>query len=244
MHSFLIVSKNRQKALDYAIAECKKNEIDKFDVSILSFEKSVGIEDVRNLQKKVILKPFQGKEKAVILESFSGITIEAQNALLKILEEPPANTNIYITTPNKDLLLPTILSRCKIVDLKDKSSELSQEENIQYLNILISLTSSGVGERLKLAQDIVKNKDEMLPWLERMIVVARKELISFTCHSDQAKHERNPMGSLTKSDLARDDNMSAEQYLNILISFQKTHTILKTTNVNPRLALENLFLNL
>jgi len=228
MHSFLIVSKNRQNALDYAIGECKKNKIDKFDISILSFEKSVGIEDVRNFQKKLILKPFKSTEKAVILDSFSGITIEAQNALLKLLEEPPANTIVYIISTNKELLLPTILSRCKTIELKDKTSELSKEETAEYLNILISLSTIGVGERLKLAQDIAKNKEGVIPWLERMVLVTRQQLLE-TYNKKPSTINHQP---------------STIQYLNILISLTKTYTVLKTTNVSPRLALENLFLNI
>ena len=239
MHSFLIVSKNRQNALDYAKGECIKNKIDKFDISILSFEKLVGIEDVRNVQKKLILKPFKSKEKAVILESFNGITIEAQNALLKLLEEPPQHTIIYITTANKDLLLPTILSRCQIITLKD-SFELSKEENSQYLNILISLSSSGVGEKLKLAQDIAKDKDDVVPWLEKMIFVTRQVLIDSACHSERSEESHE----ILRRFAPQDDNVVASQYLNILISLNKAHTVLKTTNVNPRLALETLFLNL
>lgn len=224
MHSFIVVSKNKEAALNYVKVECKKNQIDKFDVALFTFQKAIGIEDIRNCQKKIFLKPIKSKIKAIILEAYNGITTPAQNALLKLLEEPPANTIIYITTPNKNLMLPTILSRCKVVDLKDKEAQLSKEEIAQYLNILISLSSSGVGERLKLAQDVAKNKEEVIPWLEKMLVVARETLL------EQIKKDNN--------------DLSISQYLNILISFQKTHTVLKTTNVNPRLALENLFLDL
>jgi len=224
MHSFLIVSKNRQTAIDYAFGLCKKNQIDKFDSGLLTFEKAIGIEDIRNFLKQVILKPIRSKTKAVVLDGSKGLTTEAQNALLKILEVPPDNTIIYITVPNKNLVLPTVLSRCKIIELKDKSIDLSKQETTQYLNILVSLPSSGIGEKLKLAQDIAKNKDEVIPWLERIILVARKVLI------ENIKNKNDPY--------------LISQYLNILVSINKTHVILKTTNVNPRLALENLFLNL
>lgn len=256
MHSFLIVSKNKKNALDYVIGECKKNQIDKFDINILTFEKTIGIENIRNLQKQVILKPIKSKIKAVILDGSHGLTIEAQNALLKILEEPPANTIMYITIPSKDLMLPTILSRCKVIELKVKDPELSKEENTQYLNVLISLLSSGVGNRLKLAQDIAKNKDEAIPWLEKMIIVGREQMINYVYHPERSRVRRgevegsthaskNLKGSFApSSDRAQDDNYLVSQYLNILISLQKTYTVLKTTNVNPRFTLENLFLNI
>ena len=67
------------------------------------------------------LKPFKGKTKVVVIQSYESITKEAQNALLKVLEEPPANTLIIILTLKKEFLLPTILSRCKIINLKEEN---------------------------------------------------------------------------------------------------------------------------
>lgn len=221
MHSFIIVSKNKETALDFANSECKKNQIDKFDVALFTFQKAIGIEDIRNFQKKIYLKPIKSKEKAITIEAYNGITISAQNALLKILEEPPFNTIIYITIQNKNLLLPTILSRCKIIEFKDKSFELSQQETTDYLNILISLPQKPIGEKLLLAQDVTKNKGDAVRWLEKMIIVTRQQLLE-----TQSK------------------KLSTSQYLNILKSLQNTHTILSTTNANQRLALEILFLNL
>ena len=224
MQSLLIICQDKEKGLDYVSSFALKNKIDRIDLDINLYEKTVGIPDIRVLQKKLFLKPIKSKTKAIVLEGYNGLTIEAQNALLKVLEEPPAHTIIYILIPNKDLLLPTILSRCKIVELKDESFELSQEENTQYLNILISLLELSVGERLKLAQDIVRNKGEASMWLEKMIIVARRILI-----------ENYYTGS---------NNYNRYNCFNILTSFQKTHTLLKTTNVSKRLALENLFLSL
>ncbi|MEK7517423.1 MAG: hypothetical protein AAB583_02645, partial [Patescibacteria group bacterium] len=135
---------------------------------------------------------------------------------------------------------------------------LSKEVSFQYLNILISLLSSGVGGRLKLAQDIAKNKDEIIPWVEKMILVTRQLLIE----KIMRKYKNNvftssflgvPLSGTTPQSLTaiRDSGQArmtdyeiASRHLNILISLQKTYVVLKTTNVNPRLALENLFLNL
>ena len=238
MHSFLIVSKIQKAALEYAVRNCKESKIDKFDISILTFEKSIGIEDIRNFQKKLVLKPLRSKAKAVILDGSKDVTIEAQNALLKTLEEPPSNTIIYIIISNKDLVLPTILSRCQVIELRDKEYKLSKDEEAQYLNILTSLSSCGVGDRLKLAQDVAKNKQESIPELEKMIIAERQKLINSVCHSEHREE------SLEILRLKPQDDNAVHKYLNILISLNKTYALLKTTNVNSRLALENLFLNL
>ena len=220
MHSFLISSKDKKKTFQYIQTFCKENKIDPIDVNLFSSEKAVGIEDVREIQKKLFLRPLKSPMKISILDASCGLTTEAQNSLLKMLEEPPNNTIIMLLVSQKEMVLPTILSRCKIVELKETLS-LNKSEFTQYLNILISLSRRGVGEKLKLASDITKNEGETLIWLERTIIVARQKLIE--------TYSKKP---------------STPQYLNILISLQKTYTLLKATTVNKRFALENLFLNL
>lgn len=224
MQSFLVVAKEKDKASSYVSNFLKEKGIDPIDISLHSFEKAIGIEDVRNIQKKILLKPFRGKAKAIVIETYENITTEAQNALLKVLEEPPANTIIIISASRKELLLPTILSRCKIIELKESNLVLSSEENAQYFNILISLSKKGIGYKLKLAQDIARNKDESILWLEKMILTARQELTSL------------PQEKLNDSNHFTDT-------FNALVAFQKTFAIIKSTNVNQRIALENLFLS-
>lgn len=216
MQSLIIVSNNKKEREDYAIQVCKKNKVNDFDLVIIEIDKTIGIEEIRNFQKKVFLKPLKGNVKAVLLKADQGLTIEAQNALLKVLEEPPLNTIIILTISNQDHLLPTVRSRCKIVELQQKM-DFPEEEKAHYLNLSISLSSSSIARRLKLAQDLAKNKEEALIWLEKMILTIREKMIE-----DQ-------------------NNCNC---LNLLISLQETYKILSTTNVNPRLTLENLFLNL
>lgn len=215
MHSFLIASKNKKTARDYIKGLCDREKIDPIDIDIQVYEKAMGIEDVRNIQKKILLKPFKGKAKGVVIEAHDNITTEAQNALLKVLEEPPVNTIIIITISKKELLLPTIISRCKIIELQEGNPTLSEEENVQYLKILTSLSENGVGYKLKLAQDVVRN-EEIVIWLEKMILFVRGKLIK---------------------------DYNDFKYLNFLKSLQKTYMVVKSTNVNQRIALENLFLS-
>ena len=134
MQSILIIGKT-EDCREKAQSLCRENKISKFDVSIFATEKAAGIEDIRNLQKKIFLKPLQSESKAVILEAFFGMTIDSQNAFLKVLEEPPANTIIIILTQSLELVLPTILSRCNLINLK-KTAQLSKEETESNLKIL------------------------------------------------------------------------------------------------------------
>ncbi len=214
MHSFLIIGKPIDKAKAYALELCQKEKIDKFDISLIESEKAIGIAQVRDFQKKIYLKPFKSSKKAVVLNAGFGITTESQNALLKVLEEPPNNTIIIILAESAESVLPTILSRCKIISLE--KNNLGQKDLAEYKKILLSIKEKGIGEKLRLAQDNAKTKDEALSFTERLILAGENIL------------KENPNKEL----------------LNAVKLLQKTYTEIKSTNANLRLTMENLFLNL
>ncbi|UCE17409.1 MAG: DNA polymerase III subunit delta' [Gemmatimonadota bacterium] len=87
---------------------------------------SISIETVRELQRTLPYRPYEGTYKVVIMSDADKMTIEAANALLKTLEEPPAATLLILTTGRPHALLPTIVSRCQKVrfdPLKDEEVE-------------------------------------------------------------------------------------------------------------------------
>lgn len=203
MHSFLVVSKDKKNRDDYIITLCTKKEINTIDISKIEEEGATGIATVRNLQKTLFLKPIRGKAKACVIQNAHTLTIEAQNALLKLLEEPPDNTIIILSANDTNAFLPTIISRCSVI-------QLSSLQNIKTL----TLPQESIGQRLKLAQDLAKDKNEAITWLENAILSMRQEII-------------NEKGQIQA-----------------IKSLQETYVILKTTNTNTRLTLENLFLNI
>lgn len=226
MNSFLIIGgvedKRREKAFEFG----QNYQISNFDTLLVepSATGSIGITEIRSLKAKLNLKPFNSSHKLAVLLNFEKATHEAQNAFLKTLEEPPGQTIIVLTSPNADLLLPTLVSRCQVIHLATSNKQLATSE-LSILNSQFSiLLSDGVGKRLKLAQEVGKTREDVIRWLEKMIIFTRKKLI--------------------ESVFKNNNNLPLSQYLNLLTSFQKTHTLLSTTNVNPRFSLENLFLNL
>jgi len=218
-YSFLISSKDTNKALEFSKKICKENNIDNFDVTILEPEKATGIGDVRILQEKILFKPLMGKQKAVVLNAGRGISQESQNALLKALEEPPANTFVILIVLNKDVVLPTILSRCKIFDLNNQVI-LSDEEIKEFEEKFSELLNSNLSERLKLAENLAKDRDSSLQWLSKIILGARAKMI-------------NP-------ETDRNGSLNYQKKITVL---QKRYIELKNSNANLRLGLEELFLN-
>ncbi len=77
-----------------------------------------GIDDIRDLKDKIKLAPTMGKKKIYIIDEVHMLTTEAFNALLKTLEEPPANTHFILCTTEDHKVPATIKSRCQIFRFK------------------------------------------------------------------------------------------------------------------------------
>ncbi|MDK2800760.1 MAG: polymerase subunit delta [Clostridiales bacterium] len=75
----------------------------------------IGVDIVRELQKDIYIKPYESNKKIYIIPRADRMTVQAQNSLLKIFEEPPEYGVMILTTVNASLLLSTILSRAILV---------------------------------------------------------------------------------------------------------------------------------
>lgn len=74
---------------------------------------NIKIDQVRDAIERSAYRPFEGKRRVVIIDEADALVPEAQNALLKTLEEPPAASMFVLVTSRADVLLPTVLSRCQ-----------------------------------------------------------------------------------------------------------------------------------
>lgn len=126
---------------------------------------SFGIDDSRELRRLSSRKAIVGNKKIFVL-TFNTITHEAQNALLKLFEEPTPNTHFFIVTLNADKILSTLKSRMFVVHrnyVAEKKNKLSEN----FFNL-------SPKERLDFIKDMVENKDknkamELLNGLEASI---------------------------------------------------------------------------
>ncbi len=82
----------------------------------------IGIDEIRELEQRASLSPFEGQWKVFIIDGAENLSIEAANSLLKVLEEPPPNVMLILLTENETKLLPTVISRCQRLELKPISS--------------------------------------------------------------------------------------------------------------------------
>jgi DNA polymerase III delta prime subunit len=232
--SLLIVSgdtKERlRKAQEILGFEIKEDHPDFLWLKTTEEKDSIGIEEARQLQKFLLLKPYSREKKAVLIEGAEALTIEAQNALLKTLEEPPANSQIILTLPDDSLLLTTIVSRCQLITLNHQSQiNMTDKEEKEIRETLENLITADIPERLLLGEALsaYKGKSEAVNWLNSLTWVGRKILLS--------NYQDNPANSSQKT--------SNLKYLSLLRLISQTKKMLQA-NVNVKLALDNFLIEI
>ncbi len=105
----------------------RSNAIDVTEIDAASHN---GVDNARELIELSHLAPAQVRYKVFIIDEAHGLTTAAQNALLKLLEEPPARTIFILCTTELHKVLPTIVSRCQLFNFKS----LSQTAVVEYLS--------------------------------------------------------------------------------------------------------------
>ena len=134
-HAHLIVGENgigkSEVAKLFALKILNKSE-NKDYIDIINYrakKTSIGVDDVRSIIEEVNKKPFEGDKKVIIIHDGNKLTVQAQNALLKTIEEPPNGVYIILLCESIETILETIRSRCQIYKL----TPLSKEELTQYI---------------------------------------------------------------------------------------------------------------
>ncbi|CAG0937424.1 DNA polymerase III subunit delta' [Thermoflexales bacterium] len=120
----------------------------------------IKIDQVRALQHDLSLRPVEGRYRVAIFDQFEVATTEAQNALLKTLEEPPDYVVLIVLASDPELLLPTIISRCQQVPLRPLTiaqvrTALIKKWNVEagQANLLAHLSGGRLGWAISAAHD-------------------------------------------------------------------------------------------
>lgn len=134
------------------------------------------IDQIRELQKKVLYKPYEGEKKIFVINGAETMTTEAANSLLKVLEEPPKDTIFILIATSSYGLLPTILSRCQQIQF----SKLTEKEVIEILQekginkeegrLVAPLANGSISKALELIQseDQLAKREKILTMLEEI----------------------------------------------------------------------------
>lgn len=139
-------------------------------------DKTIGIDKVREIKVFAAKKPFSAKRKLIVIWDAHKLTIEAQNALLKILEEPNASSQIILVAENEQKILPTVLSRCQ----KIKASEEFTPKKVN-LDLATKFLNAKVGERFDLIEGnsgVFSERENLVEFINTLIYLLRNDLSS------------------------------------------------------------------
>ena len=179
---------------------------------------NVKIEQIRELQRKIVEPPIISNKKVYIIDEADSMTKEAQNCLLKTLEEPPEFAVIILIGSNESNFLSTIKSRCTIIKFNPIPSEqvknyIEQKYDIHPISeniILASEGSIGKAEILKDKQELYNSIDNILANIENMDLI----------------------DTLKKADIiykSQEDKIDILEYINIIL-FRKSRQNAKYLN--------------
>ena len=208
---------------------------------------SIKIEQIRDIQKNIQEKPIISNKKVYIIDDADLMTQEAQNCLLKTLEEPPEFATIILIGSNSNAFLPTIKSRCTIMNFdKITNDEMKQYLKKQY-NIdnidenMIQMYQGSIGKAIEL-----KEKQEEYKNIEKIINnIDQYDLVDFINNAEflyKCKEEINNVLDYINIILL---NKSKQEYLytNCIEIVENTKKRLKQ-NANYDMSIDNMLFNI
>ena len=145
---------------------------------------SIKIAQIRKLQSDILVKPYKSY-KIYVIDEAQKMTVEAQNALLKTLEEPPKYAIIILITNNKESLLDTIKSRCEIikftpiplVEVADYLTQTGVDKNRASLLANFSRGSMQKAIELSESEDFHIMRDEVQKYVETFLTVSMLDIM-------------------------------------------------------------------
>ncbi len=160
------------------------------DIIRVTHEKpnTISVDDIRSqVNNDVAIKPYSSDYKIYIINEAEKMTVQAQNAILKTLEEPPAYAVILLLVSNLNTLLPTIVSRCVVLNMKPVSDELVKKYLMEQLQVpdykaevCVAFARGNVGKAKALAssEDFENVKAEALSLLKYIHDMELNEIIA------------------------------------------------------------------
>lgn len=149
---------------------------------------TISVDDIRTqINNDVAIKPYSSRYKVYILNDAEKMTTQAQNAILKTLEEPPEYAVIMLLTTNVNALLPTILSRCVVLNMKPVADDAVRRFLMNQMHVpdykaevCVAFARGNVGKAKALAssEDFEKVKSEALSLLKYIQDMELYEIVS------------------------------------------------------------------
>jgi DNA polymerase-3 subunit delta' len=160
------------------------------DLSVIQAESEGGtlkVDQIRDMRKTMILKPYMSKYRIAIFLRFQEANDNAANALLKTLEEAPSYAVLILTADNPEQLLPTIVSRCEVLRLRSSSIEEVKKDletkgvESDKARLIAHISSGRPGYARRLVEDdvLLDKREERLNELLTLLSASRVEKFSY-----------------------------------------------------------------
>lgn len=173
MHAYIVTGDHPDRWTLKTLAEYSVSPHD--IITITPDPTSIGVETTRTIINRLVIHPVAGKRHAVVIRDAHTMTTEAQNAFLKTLEEPPGDALIMLETSEPEVLLPTILSRCQLVNL-GAAAAYTDEQRSECMRTITSLLESSVGKRLQIIDTLTKTRGDALTFVNLAITALHPKL--------------------------------------------------------------------
>ncbi len=232
-------------------------------------KKDIEIDQIRDLKKFLSFKPYNSKFKIAIIDNAHLMNISSQNALLKTLEEPLGRALIFLITDKPRQLLETILSRVQEIKFFNPSKKEIQNylKDIKILEKISEEIKKDIEKfsfgRPGLVVDFInnpkkltnyKNKIEELKTIINSPLYIRFDYVKKISEKEDKEDKEDKkdeslllplleiliLWSIFFQDLLLTDKIERKKVREILEKIDKTYFLISTTNVNKKLALENL----
>jgi hypothetical protein len=184
--------------------------------------RSIGIKEIKEGSNFIKERPYSGDSKVWMILDAELLTVPAQNALLKTLEEPPSYATIVLSAKSERSLLETVVSRCKKISVREENAEniaegLEKEKSGKDEQLSYQIFGMPTGEKLVQMKELAKeNREDVVAQLEYWIRKLRKGL-----ETEEPTYSPND--------------------LEILLSVKED---MESTNINVGLALDYLGVNI
>ncbi|MDI9478354.1 MAG: DNA polymerase III subunit delta' [Halanaerobiaceae bacterium] len=149
---------------------------------------SIKIEQIRELQRGLAFRPYESKWKLYIIEDADRMTPEAANSLLKTLEEPPHYGIIILLAREAESLLPTIISRCHVIQLNPLSVDNIEKVLLEAgygdderTRLVAALAGGSPGEAMKLMgdEDFFAEREKLYGFLYKLPDLTEVDVFKF-----------------------------------------------------------------
>lgn len=182
------------------------------DVLYIDSSEKMGVEQARKIKQHFSYKPNQAQGKAVVIEHADNISLEAQNILLKTIEELPELACFIMGASSESVFIPTVLSRCELIELNFKEPTLEQA----VIDDIEQLIASNVEARFEYVEK-AKDKNELLL---QLVKVFEKKLHSST--ERDLKLFRPFIAELLEAEKWADQNVNIRGILEYLMLIMPT----------------------